>query len=247
MSTTESPIRTSACPIRPSTPIRLSSAPPCARSPLPRTQAASRTPSAELSITQISKHIAAPEKDLDVRLFTRTARVTIDGQALLPNARALLQAEERAIASVAPGRRALRVDVIGRRLAPAGLLRDFHRAYPAIPLDVVPLFDADAALDVIASDTIDASFRALTAPDRLPAALDSTRILDEPVQLVIGPAHPFAAARAVRPAEHRIWMPGTVWAAFYDDLATAFGLTIAPVGPTSAWSHSSTQSPTPPR
>ncbi|MER6817561.1 hypothetical protein ABT299_50635 [Spirillospora sp. NPDC000708] len=26
-------------------------------------------------------------------------------------------------------------------------------------------------------------------------------------------------------------MPGTVLAAFYDDLATAFGLTIAPVGP----------------
>ncbi|WP_206700219.1 hypothetical protein [Actinomadura sp. RB99] len=77
--------------------------------------------------------------------------------------------------------------MIGRRLAPAGLLRDFHRAYPAIPLDVVPLFDADAALAPIASGTIDASVRALTAPDRLPAALDSTRVLDEPVQLVTGP------------------------------------------------------------
>jgi DNA-binding transcriptional LysR family regulator len=43
-----------------------------------------------------------------VPLFTRTARgaqLTIDGQAFLPHARGLLQAEERAAASVRPGRR----------------------------------------------------------------------------------------------------------------------------------------------
>jgi hypothetical protein len=33
------------------------------------------------------------------------------------------QADERAAASVRPGRRALRVDVVGRRLGPASLLR----------------------------------------------------------------------------------------------------------------------------
>ncbi|MDL4819373.1 LysR family transcriptional regulator [Actinomadura opuntiae] len=198
---------------------------------------------AELSITQqaVSKRIAALEKDLGVRLFTRTARgarLTIDGQAFLPHARALLQAEERAIASVRPGRRALRVDVIGRRLAAAALLRDFHRAHPGIRLDVVTLFDADAAVEAIASGTIDASFRAVTAPARLPAGVETIRVLDEPIQLITGPAHPFAAARAVRPADlagHRIWMPGIVagteWAAFYADLAAAFGLTIDSVGP----------------
>ncbi|MFB4301770.1 LysR family transcriptional regulator [Actinomadura sp. NTSP31] len=198
---------------------------------------------AELSITQqaVSKRIAALEKELGVRLFTRTARgsrLTIDGQAFLPHARTLLQAEERAIASVRPGSRALRVDVIGRRLAPATLLRDFHRAHPGTRLDVVTLFDAGAAIDAIASGTIDASFRAITAPGRLPGGIETARVLDEPVQLITGPTHPFAAARAVRPADlagHRIWMPGIVagteWAAFYDDLATAFGLTIDSVGP----------------
>ena len=70
----------------------------------------------DLSITQqaVSKRIAALEKDLGVRLFTRTARgaqLTTEGQAFLPHARDLLQAEERAAASVRPGRRALRVDV----------------------------------------------------------------------------------------------------------------------------------------
>lgn len=199
---------------------------------------------ADLSITQqaVSKRIAALEKDLGVRLFTRGARgarLTIDGQAFLPHARDLLQSEERAAASVRPGSRALRIDVIGRRLAPAGLLRGFHRAHPETALDVVTLFDADAAIAAVRSGTIDASFRAVTLPARqLPDGIEAARVHDEPVQLLTGPAHEFAAARAVTPAQlagHRIWMPGIVagteWAAYYDDLAAAFGLTIEVTGP----------------
>jgi DNA-binding transcriptional LysR family regulator len=199
---------------------------------------------ADLSITQqaVSKRIATLEKDLGVRLFTRTARgarLTVDGQAFLPHARGLLQAEERAAASVRPGRRALRVDVIGRRLAPADLLRGFHRAHPGIELDVVTLFDADAAIEAVRSGTIDASFRAVTLPARqFPDGIEAARVLDEPVQLVTGPAHKLAAARSVTPAElagHRIWMPGIVtgteWAAYYEELAAAFGLTIEVTGP----------------
>ena len=199
---------------------------------------------AELSVTQqgVSKRIATLEKSLGVRLFTRTGRgaqLTIDGQAFLPHARALLRAEERAVASVRPGRRALRVDVIGRRLGPAVLLGDFHRACPEVELDVVTLFDAEAAVDAIRSGTLDASFRAVTMPGRqLPDDLGVARVFDEPVQLLTGPAHELAAARAVTPAElvgHRIWMPGLVpgteWAAFYGDLAAAFGLTIEITGP----------------
>ncbi|EFH28351.1 MULTISPECIES: LysR family transcriptional regulator, partial [Streptomyces] len=75
-----------------------------------------------LAVTQqaVSKRVAALERDLGARLFTRAprgARLTIDGQAFLPHARELLRAAERAAASVRPGSRALRVDVIGRRLA----------------------------------------------------------------------------------------------------------------------------------
>lgn len=203
-----------------------------------------REAAAGLSITQqaVSKRVAALEKELGVRLFTRTprgARLTIDGQAFAPHARELLRAAERAAASVRPGRRALRVDVIGRRLAPAGLLRDFHRAHPGTELDVVTLFDADAALAAVRSGTIDASFRALTAPARdLPEGVRAMRVHDEPVQLLTGPGHVFAAARTVAPdrlAGHRIWMPGLVagteWAAYYADLAAAFGLTIDATGP----------------
>jgi DNA-binding transcriptional LysR family regulator len=60
-----------------------------------------------LEVTQqaVSKRIAALEKELGVRLFTRTARgvqLTIDGQAFLPHARALLAAAERAVTAIRP-------------------------------------------------------------------------------------------------------------------------------------------------
>ncbi|MFI8825590.1 LysR family transcriptional regulator [Streptomyces sp. NPDC053431] len=199
---------------------------------------------AELSITQqaVSKRIAALEKDLGVRLFTRTprgARLTLDGQAFLPHARALLVAAERAVASVRPGRRALRVDVIGSRLAPSALLRDFHRAHPGTELDVVHLFDAAEALAALQAGTIDASFRAAPAPGHpLPDGILAERVFDETHDLLTGPAHALAGAAALTPDRlvgHRIWIPGIVpgteWAAYYEDLAAAFGLTIESTGP----------------
>jgi DNA-binding transcriptional LysR family regulator len=198
----------------------------------------------DLSITQqaVSKRVAGLERELGVRLFTRTARgaqLTTDGQAFLPHARELLAAEQRAAASVRPGQRALRVDVVGRRLGPAAALRRFHRAHPGIQLEVVALFDADAAIAAVGSGLVDASFRALTMPAwRLPDGIAAARALDEPIQLLTGPAHELAAAPAVRPAElagHRIWMPGLVsgteWGAYYDELAAVFELSIDVTGP----------------
>lgn len=148
----------------------------------------------DLSITQqaVSKRIAPLEKELGVRLFTRTprgARLTAEGQAFLPHARDLLQTAEQAVASVRLGNRPLRVDVVGRRLAPASLVRGFHRAHQRTELDVVTLFDAGTAIEAVRSQL----------------------------------------------AGHRIWMPGLVpgteWAAFYDKLAAAFGLTIDVTSP----------------
>jgi DNA-binding transcriptional LysR family regulator len=199
----------------------------------------------ELSITQqaVSKRIAALEKDLDVRLFTRTARgaqLTIDGQAFLPHARELLRAEERADASVRPGRRALRVDVVNRRIAPAVLLQDFYRMHPEIQLDVVTLTgDVDAAIAAIEAQAIDATFHAVKVPaQQLPRAVKSARVVDDPHQLLVGPRHALANAKSVTPAQlagHRIWMPGlapgTEWGAYYEEFTAAFGFTIDVVGP----------------
>ncbi|MFF7456447.1 LysR family transcriptional regulator [Kitasatospora sp. NPDC008115] len=199
---------------------------------------------ADLSLTQqaVSKRIAALERDLGVRLFNRTPRgaePTIDGQAFLPHARELLRVAERAAASVHAGRRPLRVDVLSSRSAGSGLLRDFHRAHPAIELDVLMLLEIGAAVDAVRAGTIDASFRAVVMPGRpLPEDIACVRVADEPLHLLTGPGHALADARSVTVAQlagHRIWMPGMLpgseWAAYYDDLVAGFGLTIEATGP----------------
>jgi len=199
---------------------------------------------AALSITQqaVSKRIAMLEKDLGVRLFIRTARgtqLTIDGQAFLPHARELLRVAERADASVRPGRRALRVDVVNRRVVSAGLLQDFYRMHPDIELDVVTLdADVNGAIAAVEAGTIDATFHGVPARQRLPEAVKAARMIDEPHQLLVGPRHAFANVRSVTPAQlagHRIWMPGLhargEVAVYYEELATAFGLAIDMLGP----------------
>ncbi|SFW51691.1 LysR family transcriptional regulator [Amycolatopsis australiensis] len=191
---------------------------------------------ADLSITQqaVSKRIAALEKALGVRLFTRTARgavLTREGTAFLPHARDLLLGEARAIASVRGG--PLRVDVIGRRLRPAALLRGFHEAHPEVPLEVVTL--PGTALAAIRDGSIDASFRAVA---EVREGIEAQWVDDEPIQLLCGPGHALAAEPAVTPEQlvgHRIWMPGVVpgteWGTYYAEFAAAFGLSIDAAGP----------------
>ncbi|MFJ9371515.1 LysR family transcriptional regulator [Nocardia sp. NPDC101769] len=199
---------------------------------------------AELSITQqaVSKRIATLEKYLDVRLFARTARgaqLTIDGQAFLPHARELLRVADRADASVRPGRRVLRVDVIARRVVTAVLLQDFHRTHPDIELDVVTLdADLDAAIAAVEAGTIDATFHAVPPQQHLPTMISTARVIDEPHQLLVGPRHPLANARTIAPTQlagHRIWMPGLPArgevADYYAELTTTFGFTIDVLGP----------------
>jgi DNA-binding transcriptional LysR family regulator len=198
----------------------------------------------DLEVTQqaVSKRIAALEKELGARLFTRTARgaqLTIDGQAFLPHARGLLAAAERAVAAVRPGQRALRVDVPNRRFSPARLLRAFRETRPGTELDVVTLADANAAIAAIDAGTIDASFRAVSVPQRrLPAGIRHTHVFDEPEQLLTGPRHPLASHKQVTPAQlrgHRIWMPilpaGSEWADYFDAVAAEFGLRIEQTHP----------------
>lgn len=199
----------------------------------------------DLGITQqgVSRRVANLERKLGVQLFARIAtgvRLTVDGQALLPHARELLRAAERATAAVTPGRRALRVDVISRRIAPAGVLHAFYQQYPDIELDVVALLHADAAsaLAEVAAGALDATFRSLRDSARdLPRELRSARVIDDRHQLLVGPRHPLANAEALTLAEladHPIRMPGMSDpepVGYYEDLAEAFGLTIDTIGP----------------
>ncbi|WP_433523620.1 LysR family transcriptional regulator [Nocardia pseudovaccinii] len=197
----------------------------------------------DLRITQqaASKRVATLERELGVRLFARIARgvrLTVDGQALLPHARELLRAAERATTAVTPGRRALRIDVVARRIAPSTILHAFYQQHPDIELDVVTLtnFDAEAALAEISAGTIDATFRSLRHLE-VPSGLRASRVIDDRHELLVGPRHPLANAKTVTPAEltdHPIWMLGMSDAepvGYYNDLATAFGLHIVTIGP----------------
>lgn len=131
---------------------------------------------------------------------------------------------------------ALRVDVIAGFLAPAGLLRDFHRVHPDVDLDIATLPNGAAAIAAVRDGEIDAAFRALRTP--LGADLIATRVFDEPLQLLTGPAHPLADAASLKLTDLQgrvIWMPGnlagTEWSAYYDELAAAFGFSIDTTGP----------------
>ncbi|MGD0560203.1 MAG: LysR family transcriptional regulator [Streptosporangiaceae bacterium] len=201
----------------------------------------------DLDVTQqaVSKRIAALEAGLGVRLFTRGGRraaLTIDGQAFLPHARAVLDAVERAAESVRPGRRALRVDVLNKRTATGSLLKGFHDERPDIELDVVTLPGSEQAMAAVHDGTVDAAFCMLRWP--LPEGATSMPAVDDVHELLVGPEHPFANARSVTPRElvgHRIWVPGISVspdaAAYYAELTAAFWLKIDAAGPSFGMEH----------
>ncbi|MGY3683136.1 LysR family transcriptional regulator [Streptomyces sp. TE33382] len=199
----------------------------------------------ELGVTQqaVSKRIAALERELDVRLFTRTARgveLTLDGQAFLPHARNIITDVDRAVTAIRPGSRALRIDVLGLRSAQAVLLHDYWRSRPGTDLDVVTLRvdDPRVAVAAVRAGEIDTSFRSVTDRAALPQDVRMIPAFDSPLELLVGPRHPLASARTLTPAQlrrHRIWVPGIAprseWAEFYDQLATGFDLRIDAAGP----------------
>lgn len=198
----------------------------------------------ELGVSQqaVSKRIASLEARLGVSLLVRTprgSRLSLDGQVLLPHARKVLAAVAQAERAVRPGARPLRVDVLNRRIAPAQAVYRFYRSRPGMSLDTVTLGDENAAqaTRAVLEGTVDASFRALSA-DRVPAGISAERLLDAPLELLVGPGHPLANAARARPSDlvgHRVWIPGispgTEWAEFYRSLSEAFGLSIDALGP----------------
>ncbi|MDI5974614.1 LysR family transcriptional regulator [Amycolatopsis magusensis] len=199
----------------------------------------------ELGVTQqaVSKRIAALERELEARLFTRTARgvdLTHDGQAFLPHARSIVAGVDRAAAALRPGARPLRIDVLGLRSAQAVVLHDYWRSHSEIELDVLTLRvnDPRVAAAAVQTGEVDATFRSVLDPATLPRDVRMVHAFDSPLELLVGPRHPLAAASSLTPAElrkQRIWVPGIAreseWADFYDQLATTFDLRIDAAGP----------------
>ena len=198
---------------------------------------------ARLGVSQqaVSKRIAGLEAKLGAALFTRTpsgAALTQDGRTFLPHASAILAAVSEAFASVQPGTRPLRVDVLDRGSGPVELLRDFCQENPEVAVEMVIGHGAASTVKSLLAGQIDAGYAYLRdVAGELDPSLARAYARLEPIQVIVGVKNPLARSRGVRPQELarcRAWVPGIVpgseWETFFTDLATEFGLDIDPTG-----------------
>jgi DNA-binding transcriptional LysR family regulator len=191
----------------------------------------------DVSQQAVSKRIAALEAELGVTLFRRTpsgAAITQDGRTFLPHAGAILAAVSAAFASVQPGTRPLRVDVLSRGIAPVELLRDFCADNPAVAVEMVIGGGGASTFKSLLAGEIDAGYAYLRdVANELDPALARAYAFLEPAHVIVGVRHPLARAREVRAAElarYRAWVPGAVegseWETYYQDFSAAFGIDI---------------------
>jgi DNA-binding transcriptional LysR family regulator len=194
----------------------------------------------ELGISQqaVSKRIARLESDLGATLLRRTsagAEPTYDGAAFLLPARALLATADQAVDAVRARQRALRVDVLGTRLATTELVREFHESTGA-DVEILTSDGLRSAVPALVRGSVDAAFARVVGPLD-PALAHTTAILD-PLHVLVGAVHPLADRKRVTMAElagATGWMPGntpgTEWTAWFADLAAEFAVRIETKGP----------------
>jgi DNA-binding transcriptional LysR family regulator len=161
------------------------------------TRAAERIPIAQPAISQQVRRL---EAELGERLFLRGRRGTMltpAGQALLPHARAALQAAEggreavAALSGLLTGR--LTVGLVhplpDRRLP--RLLGAFHRAHPRIDLTLLE-GQTDALLGALAAGQLQVALVGQGRGDRPPPDLEALLVAREPVVVAVHPTHPLA-------------------------------------------------------
>jgi len=160
-----------------------------------------------LSQPAISKRIAVLEQRLDSRLFDRIGRrvlLTEAGRLLLPYARRVREDLE-------DGRRALShlsQHVQGRltigtshhiglhRLPP--VLKTFAHAHPDVDLDI-QFMDSEVACQAVLGGKLELGV--VTLPTEPLPGLESLRIWDDPLAVVVSPEHPLAKRKRVTLAE----------------------------------------------
>ena len=195
----------------------------------------------DVSQQAVSKRIAVLEAELGTVLFRRTpsgAALTQDGRTFLPHAGTILAAVSAAIASVQPGTRPLRVDVLDRGNGAVDLLREFCQENPEVAVEMITGHGAASTVKSLLAGEIDAGYAYLRdVAGELGPGLARAYARLEPMHVILGVRHPLARSRSVRPAElarYRGWVPGIVegseWETFFLDFAAAFGLDIDPTG-----------------
>jgi DNA-binding transcriptional LysR family regulator len=193
-----------------------------------------------LGMTQqaVSKRVAKLESDLGVALIHRSrggARPTEDGAAFLTHARALVSLADQATAMLRARRRALRIDVLGRDVAPIDVVRDFYEVCD-VDVDIVASRGKGSRWAALTDGSVDAAFGRTvgTLPpgiERIPASL-------EPIPILVSRRHAFAGRATVPMAELAgltAWMPANArdseWAEYYRHLTAEFDVQIDSSGP----------------
>jgi DNA-binding transcriptional LysR family regulator len=161
------------------------------------TRAAKRIPIAQPAISQ---QIHRLEAELGEHLFLRDrrqTRLTPAGQALLPHARATLQAATggreavAALSGLLTGRLAVGLvhPLPDRRFI--RLLGTFQRTHPLIELTLIE-DQTEALLAALAAGELHAALIGQGRYDRPPPDLESLLVAREPVVVAVHPAHPLA-------------------------------------------------------
>lgn len=144
-----------------------------------------------LSALTASRRLTALEAALGVRLLNRTTRalsLTPDGEAFLPHAVAVLEAQAAAIESVHPATRGvtgllrLTTSAAFGRLVLTPLLAQFMHEHPEIRVDLIL---TDAAVDLVA-EGVDLAIRIASPAD---SSLVGRRLADNRRDLYASPAY----------------------------------------------------------
>ena len=157
-----------------------------------------------LSQPAVSKRIAALEQQVGHKLLDRVGRrvmLTEAGNNLLPHAQQVLITLADATRSLSR----LQDDVSGRlslgtshhiglhRLPP--VLRQFTHTYPDVDLDI-HFMDSEQACDAVIDDSLEMAV--VTLPPEADARLSTQLLWPDPLDVIIGPAHPLADQREVK-------------------------------------------------
>jgi DNA-binding transcriptional LysR family regulator len=155
----------------------------------------------------LSRDIRRLEELLDVVLFDRTTRrvvLTADGRRLVPFARQVLDAQAALVAETAAGVRPLVVDVVDENTLPARIL---GTARADSGLAFVARFGGGlgAALPLLVGGQVDVAFGRVAGALVVGAGvrLESRRVGDEPVALLVAEDHALAGRSTIGSSELR--------------------------------------------
>ena len=151
----------------------------------------------------LSRDIARLERQLGVRLFTRTTRrvtLTPDGERLLVRARELLALQDQTLQELhgPDHRRPLLVDLLAEEHTPARVLRAARQRAPYTELVARFHGGLGTALELLLTGRLDVAFgRSQGLGQRFPSQLTRRLVRLEPLALLLPQEHPFASMDAV--------------------------------------------------